>query len=107
MQLMTQALIKKLPALRSTDGKPANERKIICKFFSIASQQRYYVLEGAKQDNGDYELYTYTTGNGYPEFGYSMLSELQNARWRGVPAIERDRSFEGHVLQEVLDETTY
>jgi hypothetical protein len=107
MKLMTQAIIKKLPPLRSTDGKPANERKIICKFFSIVSQARLYVLEGNKTDTGDYELYTYSTGNGYPEFGYSMLSELQNARWRSVPAYERDLHFEGHTLQEVLDETTF
>jgi hypothetical protein len=107
MQLLTQAITKKLPPIGSTDGKPANERKIICKFFSIASQQRWYVLEGDRRDNGDYELYTYTTGTGDDEYGYSMLWDMQEARWRNIPAIERDRHFGDHTLQEVLNGTTY
>lgn len=107
MRMLTMALQKKLPPIGSTDGKPASERKIICKFFSIASQQRWYVLEGTQQPSGDWELYTYTTGTGFDEFGYSMLWEIQEARWHNIPAIERDKHFEKHMLQEVLDGTTY
>ena len=102
MMMLTKEIQKRLPKIGATDGKPAAERKIIVKFFSIGSNYRFYVLEGKQHPSGDWELYGYTTG-GSNEFGYVMLWEMQEARWHNVPAIERDMHYGEHTLQEVLD----
>jgi hypothetical protein len=103
MLMLTKEIQKRLPKIGATDDKPAAERKVIVKFFSIASQHRYYVLEGRKLDDGDWELFGYTTVGDEGEYGYSLLSELMSARWKGIPAIERDMHYGDHTLQEVKD----
>jgi len=103
MLMLTKEIQKRLPKIGATDGKPAAERQVIVKFFSIASQHRWYILEGRKTDTGDWELFGYSTGGDEEEFGYVMLSELMSARWKGIPAVERDMHYGGHTLQEVLD----
>ena len=107
MLMLTKEIQRRLPKIGATDGLPAAQRKIIVKFFSIASQHRFYILEGRKLDDGDWELFGYTTVGSDGEYEYSLLSELTKVRWRGIPAIERDIHYGDHTLQEVLDGNTY
>lgn len=95
MKLLTEGLKKKLPKIGATDGLPPSQRKIICKFFSIRSDWRWYCLEGEREGD-DWRLFCYVKGVDN-EYGYVSLNELQD-----ISFIERDLHFEGN-LQEVLD----
>lgn len=101
MKLLTKDIIKKLPALYATDGKPKTERKIICKFFTPDSNWTWYVLEGEQEENGDFRFFGLVDGF-EKELGYFMLSELESATGPMGLHIERDRYFEG-VLSDYMD----
>ena len=105
MKLLTKEIIAKLPALGSTDGKPAATRQVIVKFFSPYSGWTWYTLEGEKREDGDYEFFGYVKGF-ESEYGYFTLSELESTRKGGVPLVERDMHYGAHTLQEVLDGDT-
>jgi hypothetical protein len=102
MKLLTANIRKQLPALGSTDGKPAKDRKVICKFFSAFSNWTWYTLEGEPREDGDYEFFGYVCGF-EKEFGYFTLKELEEAQRGAVPLVERDLYYGDHTLQEVLD----
>jgi hypothetical protein len=97
MKLLTKAIeaqLEKSP-LGSHDGedKPA----VIVKFFTPDSSWTWYVTEGSKTEDGDWEFYGLVEGH-ESELGYFRLSELQSAHGKlGLP-IERDMYFDGYVL---------
>jgi hypothetical protein len=97
MKLLTSAIIKQLEKspLGSYDG--AKYPKVIVKFFTPDSSWTWYVTEGDKLENGDWEFFGLVEGL-ESELGYFRLSELQEARGNfGLPA-ERDMYFDGMVL---------
>ena len=105
-KFVTKAIETKMAKspLRSKDGDVRNA-PVIVKFFSIASECRWYVVEAEKQEDGDWLCFGLVDGN-YKELGYFMLSELANAAhpmFRGVAAIERDCYFGKHKLGDFMD----
>ena len=90
MKLMTKEIEKQLPELYSTDGM--KEHKVIVKFFTPDANWTWYVFEGEKMANGDYEFFGLVDGI-YPELGSFWLSDLQAVRGGlGLP-VERDLHF--------------
>ncbi|MFC6441064.1 DUF2958 domain-containing protein [Bowmanella sp. JS7-9] len=99
MKLLTQAIIKQLPALRSTDG--SGDRPIICKFFTPWTNWTWYVLEGEQQPDGDWHLYCFVEGH-EKEFGLVSLNELAAIKGPFGLRIERDLRYTG-MLSDVCD----
>lgn len=100
-KLITKDLLKKFEKypLYSQDGK-GMDAKVLVKFFG-GSAATWLITEASPTEDGDWELFGYITLDGYDwEWGYVMLSELQNLRFPpfGLP-IERD-------MYEVDDNTT-
>ena len=92
MKLMTKAIEKKLPALYATDG--AAEKEVIAKFFNPGGIGTWYVFEGNKLPDGDYEFFGLVDLH-VKELGYFRLSELAEFRGRFGLGIERDRNYRG------------
>lgn len=93
MKLLTKAIERQIPALYSTEEVPTQDKTIICKFFALASSWSWYVVEGKRQEDGDYLFYGLVDGF-EREWGYFALSELESIKWHGIPGIERDVHFE-------------
>jgi hypothetical protein len=105
MKLLTKEIIKKLPPLYSQENK--KDPRVICKFFDPTSQWTWYVIEGQKQEDGDWLFFGYVIGV-VAELGYFTLSEIQTAKQkltglRGLP-IERDLYFTPCPLSKVRQE---
>ncbi len=99
MILLTKEVIKKLPPLNSTDGKPNNDIDIIVKFFTPDAQWTWYVLEGVKEGN-DWRFYGLVDGL-EKELGYFTLSQLLEVRGKYNLPIERDRNFSGKLSEYI------
>ena len=98
MKLLTSEIIKRLEKhpFGSQDGK-FEDAEVLVKFFGGAACT-WLVLEGERQEDGDWLFYGLATlGYGY-EYGYFELSELQNLRFPplGLP-IERDLYLDKHA----------
>ncbi len=105
MKLMTKELektIAKYP-LYSQDGK--EDKIAIAKFFFPVGGWTWYVLEGEKYNDTDYEFFGYVVGD-FPEFGYFTLSELESINMGGLK-VERDIYFKPCKLKEVVDKVVY
>ena len=97
MKLMTKEIEKKLTKypLYSQDGKGKNA-EIVCKFFNPYGRGTWYVLEGEKQENGDWMFFGIVDLLDR-EYGYFTLSQLQSVRLPFGLGIERDMYFSGKV----------
>ena len=107
MKLMTKELENRLAKypLYSQDGKGKDETMVIAKFFFPVGNWTWYVTEGNKTENGDWEFYGYVVGD-FPEFGYFTLSELESVNVRGL-MVERDMYFKPCKLTEVVERVVY
>ena len=78
MQLMTPELEEKLKdyPLYSQDGK-GDEAQVVVKYFNPVGAGTWYVLEGEKQENGDYLFFGFVELL-EAEYGYFSLSELES-----------------------------
>ena len=93
MNLLTKDIENKLhkQPLYSQEQK-GDDARVIAKFFNPCGRGTWYVLEGEKQDNGDWlffgiaEIYE-------REYGYFTLSELEGFRLPFGLTIERDKYF--------------
>lgn len=93
MKLLTKDIENKLhkQPLYSQEQK-GDDARVIAKFFNPCGRGTWYVLEGEKQDNGDWlffgisEIYE-------REYGYFTLSELESVRLPFGLTIERDKYF--------------
>ena len=110
MKLLTKEIISKLPAFDTTDEKEPADIEIVVKFFCPWNQWSWYAYSGepvlddsSGLPTGDFLFFGYVRGH-YDEFGYFLLSELEEITAPGglCLKIERDRFFNG-TLQEVLD----
>lgn len=100
MKLLTKTIERKIPKLYSTEKTPLENKKIVCKFFSIMSNFRWYVFEGERQENGDFLFFGLVTGD-FKEQGYFTLSQLEEVKMGGViPAIERDMYFDPCLVKD-------
>lgn len=75
----------------SQDGKGGNA-EIIAKFFNPTGIGTWYITEGNKLENGDYEMFGYCHlgDDQSAKFGTVYLSELQNIKVAFGLSIERD-----------------
>lgn len=105
MQLMTKEIEKKFEKypLYSQDGK-GEDAQVLVKYFSPASSHTWYVLEGNKLENGDFEMFGFVSvGNKtMDEYGYFYLSELMNIKMPFGLSIERDLYTQLGSLGEML-----
>lgn len=93
MNLMTKELEKlfeKYP-LGSQDGL-GGQAKVIVKYFNPVGVGTWFITEGNKLDNDDYEMFGYCHlgDDEYAELGYVMLSELEKLNLPFGLKIERD-----------------
>jgi hypothetical protein len=98
MELLTDELRKILPPLYSQDGE--KDPVIYAKFFTPDSNWTWYVTEGSEED-GEFRFFGYVIGF-EKEWGYFLLSELQEARGPWGLYIERDLYFKATPLSEAL-----
>lgn len=97
MKLLTKEIEKKLPALYSQE-KVSNP-KIIMKFFTPWSNWTWYIIEGERQEDGNWQFFGMVHGF-EREIGYFTLKQLEEVEVKGLK-IERDKFFGyGHRLNE-------
>ena len=107
MKLLTAEIRKKLPPLYSQDGK-GGKAVVYVKYFTPSSSWTWLVTEGEPvldefQNEVDYKFFGLVFGH-EREFGYFLLSELEEVRGpMGLP-IERDLWFKPKTLQEIAPE---
>ena len=101
-KLMTKEIRRQLPALYANDGI-ADPFDAICylKLFVPYGAHTWYFTEF----DGEDRLYGYG-GSPEPEWGYSLLSELEEVTLTfgrvKVPAVERDLHFQAKSVREAL-----
>ena len=68
------------------------QAKVIVKYFNPVGVGTWFITEGNKLDNGDYEMFGYCHlgDDEYAELGYVMLSELEKLNLPFGLKIERD-----------------
>ena len=86
--------------LYSQDGK-GDDADIVVKYFNPYGRGTWYVLEGNPTDDGDWELYGIADLGYGQEYGYFMLSELQNLRPSPWGGIERDLYFGKRKVKDI------
>jgi hypothetical protein len=107
MKLLPQEIREILPPLYSQDGK-GGKAVVYVKYFTPSSSWTWLVTEGEPvldeiQNEVDYKFFGLVFGH-EREFGYFLLSELEEVRGpMGLP-IERDLWFKPKTLQEIAPE---
>lgn len=103
MNLLTdeiKELFKQYP-LYSQDGK-GMDSVVIAKYFCPCSSATWLITEAEEQPDGDWLLFGYCFISCW-EFGYLLLSELQNLKLPFGLCIERDLYIkEGATVKECL-----
>ena len=94
MKLITKEIERKIPALYSTEGSD-NQRGVV-KFFTPWAGWTWYVIEGERQEDGDWLFFGLVEGL-ETEYGYFLLSELAGLRGPGGLKVERDRYYRGEI----------
>lgn len=105
MKLITKKLeekFKKYP-LGSQDGLGKNT-KVLVKYFNPAGAGTWLITEGNKLKNGDYEMFGYCHlgDDENAEFGYVLLSELENIKLPFGLSIERDLYMQNCNIVDVM-----
>lgn len=97
MKLMTKEIEEKLSStpIGSTDGK-GFDADVVVKYFNPMGAGTWIITEGEKQEDGDWLLYGYCHILEW-EWGYMMLSELENLKLPFGMTIERDLYSKGTV----------
>ena len=105
MKLMTKEIEEKLSStpIGSTDGK-GFDADVVVKYFNPIGAGTWIITEGEKQENGDWLLYGYCHILEW-EWGYVMLSELENLKLPFGLTIERDLYSKGTVRELCRYET--
>jgi hypothetical protein len=101
MKLLTKEIEAKLPKLYATEGTEAEEKIIVVKFFNPTGAGTWYAVEG-ERDGDDFRFFGLVDLH-EREWGYFMLSELQEYRGRFGLKIERDLYFNNVKAGEVLN----
>lgn len=103
MLLMTKELEKKFEnyPLGSQDGK-GNDAEVIVKYFNPYGRGTWLITEGEKQGDGDWLMFGYCHLFEW-EWGYVLLSELENAVLPFGLGIEREMYVTGGKVGDYLD----
>ena len=102
MKLLTKAIEKKLEKfpLKSQDGRGL-DAKVVCKFFSPVGPWTWYVLEGTKEDDGDWTFFGVVVSDYGAEYGYFSLKELEKLRLPFGLKVERDLYFDECFVKDL------
>ena len=104
MKLLPKEIREKLPPLYSQDGK-GGKAVVYAKYFTPSSSWTWFATEGEpvldeSQNEVDFKFFGLVFGH-EREFGYFLLSELEEVRGpMGLP-IERDLWFKPKALEEI------
>jgi len=107
MKLLTKEIREQLPPLYSQDGK-GGKAVVYTKYFTPSSNWTWLATEGEpvldeSQNEVDFRFFGLVFGH-EREFGYFLLSELEEVRGpMGLP-IERDLYFQPKTLEEIAPE---
>ena len=100
MKLLTAEIRNKLPKLYSQD----NVADPIChlKIFTPDAQWTWHIIEGSKQEDGDWLFFAKVISPMCPdgELGYVSLSELKTVRGVSGLPVERDLYFRSKPLSQ-------
>ena len=105
MKLLPKEIREQLPPLYSQDGK-GGKAIVYTKYFTPSSNWTWLITEGEpvldeSQNEVDYKFFGLVFGH-EREFGYVLLSELEEVRGpMGLP-IERDLHFRPKTLEEIV-----
>ena len=104
MKLLTKAIETKLEKfpIYSQDGK-GEEANVVCKFFAPVGSWTWYVLEGERHEDGDWEFFGIVVNEMGAEYGYFSLKELESIELPFGLKIERDLYFEGCLVKDLGD----
>ena len=103
MKLMTKEILKKLPPLYSTEGKPKEEIPVVVKYFHPVGRMTYYATEFDPKTRTLFGFMRSPLGEGYDELGYASLDEFEAVKGPFGLGIERDLYFGKHTLKEVME----
>jgi hypothetical protein len=98
MKLLTDELRSRLPLLYSQEGEA--EPVVYAKFFLPGTGWTWYVTEGSPQAE-DFLFFGFVVGLD-SEFGYFLLSELEEVRGPLGLRVERDLHFREGRLSDVV-----
>ena len=98
--LLPTSLEKNLPPLYATEDVTEEEKMVYAKFFTPYSSWTWFVLEGSRQEDGDFLFFGLVHGL-EEEYGYFSLFELESV---GISnpfiRIERDIYFTPTLLSK-------
>ena len=102
MMLMTKELEKKLNRypIGSQDGNGMDAR-VVVKYFNPCGAGTWLITEGEKQEDGDWLLFGYCHLFEW-EWGYVLLSELQNVKLPFGLTIERELYITDKTVSDYL-----
>jgi hypothetical protein len=97
MQLLTKAILNKIPPLMAQDGKGLKAIAHV-KFFTPDGSWTWYATEFDGKDT----FFGYVIGQ-EKEFGYFSLSELQTIQGPMGLHVEKDRYFKPKSLEKITE----
>lgn len=102
MMLMTKELEKALEKypIGSQDGK-GTDAEVVAKYFNPYGAGTWLITEGEKQEDGDWLLFGYCHIYEW-EWGYILLSELENIRLPFGLSIERELYNTGGTVEDYI-----
>lgn len=104
-KLLTKSIEKQLMNRPIGSTESDKSAKAICKFFNPYGAGTWWVLEGEKLPDGDWEFFGIAE-IWEKEYGYFRLSELESARVRvfgeSFP-LERDKYYEPQTAEEIFN----
>lgn len=116
MKLVTREMAEGLPRLYSTENIKLNDKIVVMKFFLM--NFTWFILEGDievieqeekdnKSENTDFDvrMFCYVQNHSdemCSEFGYVMLTQLEEVCVKGIWRVERDLYFKPTKLSELI-----
>lgn len=103
MKLLTKAIEAKLRKTPLYSTEKQDVSPVIVKFFTPSSSWTWYVLEGEQDTEGVWSFFGLVDGH-EKELGYFSLPELEEIRGPFNLGVERDRYFDGMVIDKRTNE---
>ena len=100
MKLLTAELRAQLPPLYAQEK--IEDPTVHVKFFCPWNKWTWFATEGEEED-GDFRFFGYVIGH-EEEWGYFVLSEMEEVRGPGGLTIERDLHFRTGPFSQVIEQ---